>query len=209
MIHALGRTARRVFGRSLIDSQDYRLFPTLSQDDLHHRPRAEGQPVHIADISVSNASLQPIIHRHLRSTQLFAIMIGPASTLFAITSLFLPTWAQPSSCSSTLMPTNSVQPSVASGYRAQLIATGLSTPRSIKFDKAGNLLVVEQKNGNGSVSALTLLDNGGTCLSVVSHTTLVTQSVGTPIPVAHISAVPGVGSNGTAASPSDTTSDGC
>jgi len=98
-------------------------------------------------------------------------------TLLAIASFFLPTLVQSSSCSTTLTPTNSVQPSVASGYRAQLIATGLSSPRSIQFDKAGNLLVVEQKNGDGSVSALTLQDNGGTCLSVTSHTTLVTQSV--------------------------------
>jgi hypothetical protein len=110
------------------------------------------------------------------------MMIAAASALLAITSFFLPALAQSSSCSTTLTPTNSVQPSVASGYRAQLIATGLSSPRSIKFDKAGNLLVVEQKNGNGSVSALTLQDNGGTCLSVTSHTTLVTQSVCDPDP---------------------------
>ena len=99
------------------------------------------------------------------------------STVLAIASVLSPALAQSSSCSATLTPTNSVQPSVASGYRAQLIATGLSSPRSIAFDKAGNLLVVEQKNGDGSVSALALQDNGGTCLSVTSHTTLVTQSV--------------------------------
>ena len=98
-------------------------------------------------------------------------------TVMAAASFILPAFAQSSKCSTTLTPTNSVKPSVASGYHAQLIATGLSSPRSIEFDKAGNLLVVEQKNGNGSVSALTLQDNGGTCLSVTSHTTLVTQSV--------------------------------
>lgn len=104
-------------------------------------------------------------------------MISTRSTLLALVSFLLPALAQSSSCSTTLTPTNSVQPSVASGYRAQLIATGLASPRSIEFDKAGNLLVVEQKNGNGSVSVLTLQDDGGTCLSVTSHTTLVTQSV--------------------------------
>jgi glucose/arabinose dehydrogenase len=111
------------------------------------------------------------------SSHLPAIMVAATITLLAIASSFLPAWAQSSSCSTTLTPTNSVQPSVASGYRAQLIATGLSSPRSIKFDKAGNLLVVEQTNNGGSVSVLTLQDNGGTCLSVTSHTTLVTQSV--------------------------------
>jgi hypothetical protein len=104
-------------------------------------------------------------------------MTATTGMLLAIASFFLPALAQSSSCSTTLTPANSVQPSIASGYRAQLIATGLSSPRSIEFDKAGNLLVVEQKNGDGSVSVLTLQDNGGTCLSVTSHTTLVTQSV--------------------------------
>lgn len=108
---------------------------------------------------------------------LSATMMATTGMLLAIASFFLPALAQSSSCSTTLTPANSVQPSVASGYRAQLIATGLSSPRSIEFDKAGNLLVVEQKNGDGSVSVLGLQDNGGTCLSVTSHTTLVTQSV--------------------------------
>ena len=106
-----------------------------------------------------------------------ATTMNAVCTILAVISFILPALAQSSSCSTTLTPANSVQPSVASGYRAQLIATGLSSPRSIRFDKAGNLLVVEQKKGNGSVSALTFQDNGGTCLSVTSHTTLVTQSV--------------------------------
>lgn len=107
------------------------------------------------------------------------MMIGTTSPLLALASFLFAVRAQSSACPTTLTPANSVQPSVASGYRAQLIATGLSSPRSIRFDKAGNLLVIEQKNGNGSLSALTLQDDGGTCLSVTSHTTLVTQSVRT------------------------------
>ena len=101
------------------------------------------------------------------------------STLLALAAFILPAISQSStsSCFTSLTPTNSVQPSVASGYRAQLIATGLATPRGIQFDKAGNLLVIETKNGNGSVSVLGLKDNGGTCLSVTSHTTLATDSV--------------------------------
>src|SRR5438874_13810003 len=101
----------------------------------------------------------------------------PVKAVLASVSFVLPAFAQSQTCSTTLTPTNSVRPSVASGFHVQLIATGLASPRSIEFDKAGNLLVVEQKNANGSVSVLTLQDDGGTCLSVKSHTTLVTQSV--------------------------------
>jgi hypothetical protein len=59
----------------------------------------------------------------------------------------------------------------------QLVATGLASPRSIEWDESGNLLVVEQKNGHGSVSALAFNGQGGTCLSLTGHTTLVTQSI--------------------------------
>ena len=72
------------------------------------------------------------------------------------------------SCSSSLVPTNSVQPSVASGYSAQLVATGLSKPRSIEFDTAGNLLVVEA--GSGSLSGLTFREDGTGCLSLSGKT---------------------------------------
>src|SRR4051812_15804275 len=39
------------------------------------------------------------------------------------------------------------QPSMAAGYRAQLVATGLRTPRAIVFDTAGYLLVAERGAG--------------------------------------------------------------
>lgn len=82
-----------------------------------------------------------------------------------------------SNCSSTLTPTNSVQLSVASGYRVQLVATGLSKPRGIEFDTAGNLLVVEQ--GSGDLTALTFQNNGG-CVAVSETSTLVSgQGVST------------------------------
>lgn len=54
----------------------------------------------------------------------------------------------------------------------QLVATGLSKPRGIEFDTAGNLLVVEQ--GTGDLTALTLQDNGG-CVSVSDTNTVVTS----------------------------------
>lgn len=71
-----------------------------------------------------------------------------------------------SSCSNTLTPTNAIRPSVASGYRAALVATGLTSPRSIQFDRSGNLLVVEQSKG---ITSLQLDDNGGICVSVKSQ----------------------------------------
>lgn len=71
------------------------------------------------------------------------------------------------SCSTTV--TGSVPaPSVASGYSVQLVATGLSTPRGIIFDNAGNLLVVEKNKG---VTALTFENQGGNsdCVSLKSQ----------------------------------------
>jgi hypothetical protein len=73
-----------------------------------------------------------------------------------------PTLAQSATCS-TLSPSNSVKPTVASGYKVALVATGLSSPRGIEFDTAGNLLVVEQ--GSGMIW-LNFKDQGGECLSV-------------------------------------------
>ena len=101
------------------------------------------------------------------------------SKFLALAALILPASSQSRSCSTTLTPTSSVQPSIASGYRYALVATGLATPRGIQFDKTGNLLVIETKNGNGSVSVLALNDSGGTCVSVTSKTTLATDSVRT------------------------------
>lgn len=75
-----------------------------------------------------------------------------------------------SACSTSLTPTNSIQPTVASGYQMALIATGLTTPRSLQFDSAGNLLVVQR--GVGIVN-LVLQDEGGTCLSVKSSKTVI------------------------------------
>lgn len=93
-----------------------------------------------------------------------------AASILAFSQLSTPIVAQ-SACSTTLAPASSVQPSVASGYRAQVVATGLSKPRSIEFDRSGNLLVVEA--GSGSISALTLADDGGPCVSVRSSRTVI------------------------------------
>ena len=53
------------------------------------------------------------------------------------------------------------------------MATGLTDPRSIEFDSAGNLLVVQAGAG---IESLQLQDDGGTCVSVKSKKTLVQAS---------------------------------
>ncbi|KAI9722264.1 MAG: hypothetical protein M1812_001736 [Candelaria pacifica] len=63
-------------------------------------------------------------------------------------------------CTDALTPKYAF-PSVAQGYSAQLVATGLTKPRSILFDKNGHLLVVQQ--GDGVVS-IKFNDNNG-CIS--------------------------------------------
>ena len=72
-------------------------------------------------------------------------------------------------CSTTLTPTKNIKPSVASGYQAALVATGVRNPRGIVFDSVGNLLVVQSGTG---IASLQLQDNGGTCISVKSQKTV-------------------------------------
>lgn len=62
-------------------------------------------------------------------------------------------------------PSGSIRPSVASGYRLQVVASGLAKPRGILLDSSGNLLVVEQ--GSGVVSSHVLQDRNG-CVTVQS-----------------------------------------
>lgn len=67
-----------------------------------------------------------------------------------------------SQCSPTLTASYPA-PSLASGYKAQLIAQNLTNPRGIKFDDQDNLLVIQQGVG---VSVHTIVDLGNDCLSV-------------------------------------------
>jgi len=76
------------------------------------------------------------------------------------------------SCSSTLTASYAA-PSVASGYSARLVATGLTSPRGIKFDTAGNLLVIEEEVG---VSALRFEDDGDGCPNLASKDTVVADT---------------------------------
>ena len=101
-------------------------------------------------------------------------MFSFSAAAVLLSSIIVPVVGQSSSsCSTTLTPTNSIKPSVASGYRAALVATGLTDPRSIEFDSSGNLLVVQAGAG---VESLQLQDNGGTCVTVKSKKTVVQAS---------------------------------
>ncbi|KAF6820146.1 nhl repeat-containing protein [Colletotrichum sojae] len=63
------------------------------------------------------------------------------------------------------------QPALAQGYSARLVMNGLSRPRSLLFDKLGNLLVVEQ--GGAGIRYVKLTDNGGTNVCVASQKQLI------------------------------------
>jgi len=76
-------------------------------------------------------------------------------------------------CSGNPTPTNSIQTSLAAGYAAQVVATGLTKPRSVEFDTQGNLLVLEQYRG---LSSHVLRDNGGVCVTFQSSKDLIVDS---------------------------------
>ncbi|CAK7202694.1 hypothetical protein SEUCBS139899_005421 [Sporothrix eucalyptigena] len=78
----------------------------------------------------------------------------------------------PSVCPTILTPSYNA-PVVAPGWTAQLIAQGLTTPRSLRFDDAGALLVVQQGKG---IQRLTFDDYGGTCLVVKTSTSVVANT---------------------------------
>ncbi|KAF2448014.1 soluble quino protein glucose dehydrogenase [Karstenula rhodostoma CBS 690.94] len=59
--------------------------------------------------------------------------------------------ASASACASSIAPKNAA-PSVASGWRAEVVANGLDGPRAIVFDSEGGLLVVEGKKGISRIS---------------------------------------------------------
>jgi hypothetical protein len=72
-------------------------------------------------------------------------------------------------CSNTLRPQYN-SPVVGGGWSYRLIANNFSRPRGIVFDQSGALLVVDSRVG---IVRLNLADDGGTCLSVKSKTTVV------------------------------------
>ncbi|KAK4636173.1 hypothetical protein CLAFUW4_02112 [Fulvia fulva] len=79
--------------------------------------------------------------------------------------------AQQPSCSSTLTA-DYAAPSMAEGYVARLVANNLTSPRGIKFDKSGALLVVEEGVG---ITALNFDDPEDGCVSTTSRRLVVDE----------------------------------
>ncbi|KAL1840423.1 hypothetical protein VTJ49DRAFT_497 [Mycothermus thermophilus] len=76
-------------------------------------------------------------------------------------ALLFASTAAAQSCSSVLVPAKA-KPVVAQGWQAQLVAGGLTKPRSIAFDSTGAVLIVESGKG---ISRHRFTDHGGTCLA--------------------------------------------
>ncbi|TKA24941.1 hypothetical protein B0A50_06039 [Salinomyces thailandicus] len=97
----------------------------------------------------------------------------PFPLVAATTALFDLAAAQSSdtsaSCSQTL-GSDHPAPQVADGYTARLVANGLTTPRGIQFDHAGNLLVVER---GGGVTALAFHNTDDDCVTVSDRKTVI------------------------------------
>lgn len=72
-------------------------------------------------------------------------------------------------CSNDLKPGYD-RPVPAEGWSYRLIANGLTTPRGIRFDSQGALLVVEE---GARITRVVLQDDGGTCLSAKSNNAVV------------------------------------
>jgi glucose/arabinose dehydrogenase len=78
--------------------------------------------------------------------------------------------AQSTACEKSIAPQHAA-PSVAPGFRVEVVANELRDPRSILFDQQGGLLVVEQGRG---VSRLSLKGDGA-CVRVEGQVQSVVQ----------------------------------
>jgi hypothetical protein len=94
------------------------------------------------------------------------LILSPLLLLAPLTHL-----AAAASCSNNLT-TKTTAPVAADGWHYRLIANGFTHPRSIAFDSAGALLVLDQGKG---VFRLTLEDLDGTCLNVRDKSTVVSN----------------------------------
>src|SRR5438046_4674520 len=93
-----------------------------------------------------------------------------ALVAIAVAACLAPVAAQSSTTTCSALKPSYSAPSIASGYLAAPIATGLFKPRGIIFDTEGRILVVQQGRG---IVGLTLNDGGGTCMSVKENKELV------------------------------------
>lgn len=74
-----------------------------------------------------------------------------------------------SSCQNAA-PSGKIKPSIASGYQYAVVATGLSSPRGIQFDSAGNLLVIEARK---ALSIHQVQQNGDSCVQLTNSKSLI------------------------------------
>ena len=80
-------------------------------------------------------------------------------------------------CEVNPAPMNGINPVAAPGYHFSVVANGLMKPRSIQFDNAGNLLVLQAGEG---IESLQLADAGGTCVWAASRQTVVSNTAVSP-----------------------------
>ena len=92
-------------------------------------------------------------------------------TKFVLTALIVHATGQ--ACELNPAPTKGIKPVAAPGYHFSVVANGLTKPRSIQFDSAGNLLVLQA--GKGIIS-LQLDDAGGACVWAASNQTVVSNT---------------------------------
>lgn len=95
------------------------------------------------------------------------------ASLLGLQAVFFPDMGSGATCPTVLTPTGYGKPVVGGGWTAQLVVTGLTRPRSLQFDSAGNLLVLEASKG---VSRITFDDHGGTCLVRKDYATVLSLS---------------------------------
>jgi len=83
--------------------------------------------------------------------------------------------AQTTTACETVLTPSYTSPVVAPGWKAALVAKGLTKPRGIIFDRKGRLLVVQQGVG---VTRLDLVDHGDTCIWMSTSETILSDSQG-------------------------------
>ncbi|KAL9100410.1 MAG: hypothetical protein Q9163_004208 [Psora crenata] len=92
------------------------------------------------------------------------------TTLLVAFGLLSLGWAD---CPLSPHPVNSIQPTIAPGWNWSVVSTNLSKPRSIAFDGAGRLLVLQSGKG---IAALELEDNGGNCVRERSRSNVINET---------------------------------
>lgn len=142
---------------------------TASTAVEHTQPRHE-------PLNRISSSYREIYFRHF-CTPMHSFMIMKAyASLSAAGAVLLhlsgASAQQVGTCSNVLKPSYSA-PVVGTGWIAQLVATGLTKPRSIIWDNNGHLLVVQQGVG---IQRLTFRDNGTTCLEVADSSPVIENS---------------------------------